>query len=474
MAALFTNPFPQFLSSTPETLVGYRLFFYATGSSTKQNTYSDAALISANSNPITLNADGCSDTAIYLQNLDYKVVLAAPVDTPGADDPPASAVKTRDPVRGSDFASFSVLKVCSGNPNGQLAGTAASAGVLPTAAWDFLNQILYFCTATGTALTAAWTAINASAVTPANPQPQGYLTLTSGTPIIAGDVAAATAVYYTPYTGKLVPIYNDSQFIPTGFSELTLTLVASHLASTIYDVFVFSDSGTLRLVTGPAWATSTAAAGVRGTGAGTTQLTRLNGFWVNTVSMTGRNGATTYSVGANLATYVGSIFMDASNGQITNHRTYGQSRKWGVWNAYNRQPIILQMGDTTASWAGANGSATVRQSNAAAGNTLAVFAGLAEEFFEIIATQNFDSNSNSGSLTIGVGVNSTTAMSGVTAAGATGSSGGVDNFGLTARHIVGPALGVQNINFLEACPSTVSVSALGGNDDMLMTVRWLG
>ena len=147
----------------------------------------------------------------------------------------------------------------------------------------------------------------------------------------AADVASATSVYYTPFTGTLVPIYNGSQFIPTAFTELTLTLVASHALSTLYDVFVFSDSGTLRLVTGPAWSNSGAGAGARGSGAGTTELSRLNGFWVNTVSMTARNGATTYSVAANRGTYVGSIFIDSgAAGQVTCHRAWGQSRKWSI------------------------------------------------------------------------------------------------------------------------------------------------
>jgi hypothetical protein len=76
-------------------------------------------------------------------------------------------------------------------------------------------------------------------------------------------------------------------------------------------------------------------------------------------------------VAGNYATYLGSIFMDGTNGQISCHNTYGQSRKWGVWNAYNRDPITLLMGDSTASWT--YSTATIRQSNAAAGNALTTF-----------------------------------------------------------------------------------------------------
>jgi hypothetical protein len=131
-----------------------------------------------------------------------------------------------------------------------------SAGVLPSTFWDYANKALYFCTTTGDAATAGWSAVNASAATPAVPTPQGYLTLVSGTPVIPGDVASATTVFYTPDQGALAPIYSGSSFIPTEFTELSLSLAASHTLNTIYDVFVFSNSGVLTLVTGPAWLNS--------------------------------------------------------------------------------------------------------------------------------------------------------------------------------------------------------------------------
>src|SRR6185369_459996 len=45
---------------------------------------------------------------------------------------------------------------------------------------------------------------------------------------------------------------------------------------------------------------------------------------------------------------------DSSAGQVTCHRAWGQSRKWGVWSAYNRQPLYLKAGDSTGA-----GSTTV-------------------------------------------------------------------------------------------------------------------
>jgi len=47
----------------------------------------------------------------------------------------------------------------------------------------------------------------------------------------------------------------------------------------------------------------------------------------------------------NQGIYLGSIYMDTTPGQVSGHRTYGQARKWGIFNAYNRVPVFLQAGD---------------------------------------------------------------------------------------------------------------------------------
>ena len=43
-----------------------------------------------------------------------------------------------------------------GNPNGVLAGTAASINTNASIAYDYINNVIYFCTTTGTALSALW------------------------------------------------------------------------------------------------------------------------------------------------------------------------------------------------------------------------------------------------------------------------------------------------------------------------------
>lgn len=471
MAGRFVNPFPQFLDSTPEVRSGAKLFFYAAGTSTKLNTYSDRGLSIANTNPVVLNSAGFPSVDIYLQDLDYKVVLAPATDS----DPPSAPIWTADYVRARDSALIAKTLTGSGSPNGSVAGTAGSASILPDFYWDYTNSILYVCTTTGTSSTAVWTAVNASSATAAVPPPQGRLTPTSATPVITTDVVSATAIYYTPYMGNLVPIYNGASMTPTEFSELTLTLSASHALNTIYDVFVFSNSGVLTLATGPAWSVSTAGSGARGTGAATTQLTRIKGLYVNAVQMTGRNGSTTYTVGANLATYLGSILIDGSAGQCSCHLSWGQSRKYGVWNAYNRRPVTLRAGDSTASWAYLTG--TIRAANGSSANSITLLAGLAEE--EVDARYEVNAFATLGGGTTVkpinyIGWNSTTVGSGFAGSGnnAAGSSTLTWAANMIAHYVAPPSLGSNVITALENGNSSSALSWSGGEANMLLSTRY--
>jgi hypothetical protein len=458
MAGRFINPYPQFMDSTPDVYSGGKLWFYASGTDTPLSTYTTKALSVANTNPVTLNSAGYPNTDIFLQDLEYKVVLK---------DSSSNTIWTADPVSHRDSALVAKTLTGSGSPNGSVAGTAGSSGVLPDFYWDYTNSILYVCTTTGTSSTAVWTAVNASSAAAAVPPPQGRLTLTSATPILAADVISATAVYYTPYLGNLVPIYNGATMTPTEFAELTLTLSASHALNTLYDVFVFSNSGVLTLVTGPAWATSTAAAGARGSGASTTQLTRIKGLWVNAVAMTARNGATTYSVGANLATFLGSLYIDGTAGQITCHILPGQSRKHGVSNAYNRSDIALQVFDSTASWTW--GTNAWHSSNANAANSCTIFSCLPEEKCFIDFGQTLATSGAGVFSQIGIGYNSTTVLSGRAGNHATAAQ----RANVTAAYMAVPFIGINVVNCIEK-ETTGTLTAYGGTEDMLLIAKMRG
>jgi|SRR5580693_7373408 hypothetical protein len=481
MVQRYFNPDIQYSDGTGVPLSGGLLFFYVTGTSTKQNTYSDKALTIPNANPIVLDASGRAGT-VFLQTLPYKTVLAPANDT----DPPSSPIWTQDPVYSSDYSTVAQFQSVNGNPNGQLAGTAGSSTIPASVAWDYTNDILYVCTTTGTSTTAVWTAVNpATGASTTLPTPQGRLTLTTQTPVINTDVTAATTVYYTPYTGLLVPIYNGTNFVASSIvSELSLALVAAHAASNIYDFFIFSLSGVVTLGSGPSWSAGsggsiTAGSCARGTGAGGTALSRLNGTLTNAVSMTmtyGPSGATT-TVAANRGTYVGSMFMDATNGQVSCYVSWGQTRKWGLWNAYNRTPITVQCGDSTASWPYNTG--TIREANGSTANTIVIFSGLAEEPYTLNYTDVISSSTVASSglgIVIGIGFNTTT-----TFAGQQGSfqfSAGTPtntNFvvSMTGTYSPAPSLGINNVNALEKA-TNAGATMLGTTASMLLQAQWRG
>lgn len=207
--------------------------------------------------------------------------------------------------------------------------------------------------------------------------PQGRLTLTSGTAVPTSDVASATTVYYTPAVGRFVPLWNATSSVyvmtDTGgeISQATTDTTKSPAAvanNSNYDVFVWSDAGTIRATRGPLWSSDTA----RGTGAGTTELLLQNGIYVN-------KNAITNGPGAGLGTYVGTF---RSNGTASVDFGFGTAALGGgtanlnVWNLYNQVMMRGYVRDNTASWTySAN---TVRALDGSNGNRCNLVSGLAQ------------------------------------------------------------------------------------------------
>jgi hypothetical protein len=76
-AASFCGPNAQWCDDNGVVLDGGFLYFYAAGTSTPADTFSDPDLTPGleNTNPIELDAAGRSPTAIYLSPVGYKVIL---------------------------------------------------------------------------------------------------------------------------------------------------------------------------------------------------------------------------------------------------------------------------------------------------------------------------------------------------------------------------------------------------------------
>ena len=197
------------------------------------------------------------------------------------------------------------------------------------------------------------------------------------------------------------------------------------------------------------------------------------------------NGTTTTTVPANQGTYVGSMYMDATNGQVSCHVSAGQNRKFGLWNTYNRAPITVQALDSTANWT--YNTATIRASNNApsayagttfnlgsgtAANGITTFTGLAEEFTSVAFEQNTESDFASGQQFIGIGFNSTTAFNGIAASANT--TGSTPIITLATSNIVAPSLGINVSASLEKGSGVNANIFLGTSSNMILQATWRG
>ncbi len=201
-----------------------------------------------------------------------------------------------------------------------------------------------------------------------------------------------------------------------------------------------------------------------------TALAVLNGLYVNAVQQTVNNGATTYTLAANQGTYLGSVYVNATAGQINCTVSWGQSRTWGLWNAYNRKLIAMTAGDSTANWSGASSFPNFSASNGSSANKITTFCGLAEEEIDATFQQTASAVTAGNVAFIGIGVNSTT-----TATGTVGQiSSGTTNAktGLRAEAIIPRGLGINAIQSLDSV--TTAGSLFGTQANMVLTTRYWG
>jgi len=139
------------------------------------------------------------------------------------------------------------------------------------------------------------------------------LSLASGDPNPLTDLSAQTEIYAMQYGGDTVPIWNGTAFSAREFANnIGAALHASYqTVGNIYDLYMFDDSGTIRVGFGVAWASTTS----RGTGAGTAEIETVAGVRANKNAITLRNGTSTYLVDARKATLVG-LISPSVNGQV--------------------------------------------------------------------------------------------------------------------------------------------------------------
>jgi hypothetical protein len=199
------------------------------------------------------------------------------------------------------------------------------------------------------------------------------LTLTTGTPVTTSDVIGVGTIYFSPYKGNRIALYDGSNWHMRTSAEMSIA-VAAGVGGTVYDVFCYDNSGTptLELL---AWASQTARA---------TALTTQDGVLV-------KSGATTRR-------YVGTV-VNAGVSTTTDSVT----RRY-VWNYYNRILRPMRVVEATDSWA--YSTPAYRAANSSASNILDFVVGVSEDTVsaEVLA---FGSNTvAAASQIVGIGLDS--------------------------------------------------------------------
>lgn len=258
---------------------------------------------------------------------------------------------------------------------------------------------------------------------------EGRLTTESGVPVSTSDRSAQSTLYYTPFNGSRISLYDGTRWKLYEFTEISLAL--SGLTSGVnYDVFLYSNTGTLTLEL-TAWSSDTARA---------TAITRTDGVYL-------RSGSTTRR-------YLGTI-------RTTSTTTTEDSRtKRFVWNAYNTVTRSLYVTDSTDSWTYATNS--WRSTNGSTSNRVEFVNG--ESHVNVSARTMLLAQSSSGAsnyISSGVGLDSTTVNS-AQMRGA-GTLNGVVNqtWGFYAGY---PGLGYHYLQWIENS-NTTSITLYGDNGD---------
>ncbi len=239
----------------------------------------------------------------------------------------------------------------------------------------------------------------------------GRLTLTTGMPF-SGDVSGATTVYWTPYVNAVYPWFNGVLWTVRAIGELSLALDSNsghtgyQQSGKNFDLFVYNDSGTDRLVTGPAWTSGVARSAA---------VAFVNGILVNSLSMVAKfdSSSSTKTVGANQGTYVGTMraIADGQTSVVTNPTpaSGGAPAIIGLWNAYNRvgaQALVIDSGVGYTYT-----SSTIRQARASTGNQISFISGFAYEAGFATYSQRVDTVAAGAAFAeFGIGLDDTTAF----------------------------------------------------------------
>lgn len=262
----------------------------------------------------------------------------------------------------------------------------------------------------------------------------GRLTLVSGAPIITTDQLAKTTLYFTPFKGCEIGLYDGADWHIRRFAELSVSL-SGLTADKNYDVFVYDNAGalTLELVV---WTNDTTRA---------TALALQDGIEVKSGALTHR--------------YLGMIRTTGTTGQCElsfgGAAAGGVEAKLFVWNRFHPMPWTAVSIDTNDFWGYATGA--WRYADFSAAMRVSYVTGLQEAMYEASYSALMD---NYGG--VGIGFDANNAVIGVTASDSGGGGG-------MARGAVIPAPGYHYLAALEYGGSSVTFYGDAGTTGKLRT-----
>jgi len=258
----------------------------------------------------------------------------------------------------------------------------------------------------------------------------GRLSLTSGVAITTSNVTSAGTLYFTPYNGNKISLYESSNWVLYSFSQLSLSLTLT--SGKNYDVFVYNNSGTLTLELSAAWTTDTERADA---------VILQDGVYVKSSNTTRR--------------LVGTIRASGTN--VTEDST---SRRF-VWNLYNRVERIMRALETTDSWTYT--TATFREANGGSTPGVSRFdyvVGFSEDYLDVQVYVPVITNAAIISTIAGIGIDSSSVNSANLFYGFTHS----DTFGSAQAFFKGhPGIGYHSIRWLEFSTASGTTTWYGDN-----------
>ncbi|HEY8696638.1 MAG TPA: hypothetical protein VIM02_03390 [Rhizomicrobium sp.] len=345
-----------------------------------------------------------------------------------ATDSGTNAITVTGGYRGIEIGNQTVGATITGTMADQQCGIAPSSVVIQDGTPDPSTAVFGNGTASYSTIPSVYSGVTAQ-------RPEGRLTLSTGSPVMSSDAVNTNTVFYAPYIGAYVPIFNGQQTqlyqftsSPTDQTGLTLVLdgTSSHpnyvQKGHLYDLYIGLNGSTLVLCNGPSWTTTSA----RGS---SIDLSLRNGIWTNAAAVSCRWGTASGNIvtcPVNQCTYAGTMLATddgqtcvqikpaAANGGVSNCGS-NSGAYLGLWNAYNRVRVVTRVQDSAGPWHAQTAAAWEPGDTVFTGsntnNRINFLAGL-----QVVQVQGsvYENNISSGGTpttpSIGVDFDSTTAM----------------------------------------------------------------